>query len=72
MKFSSEGKKKNTGLPRAANFSSMEKELLTTLVTSYRNVLENKQTDAVTTKVCTDTCMIYLLAASSVKVMAKL
>ena len=42
------------GIPRSANFTQAEKGLLADLVDVYKDVLENKKTDAVMSKVlCT-------------------
>jgi len=46
-----EGKKSSTGVPRSANYSQAEKELLVTLMGRYKHVIENKKTDAVTSQV---------------------
>lgn len=39
------------GIPRSANFTTAEKGLLSDLVDVYKQVLENKKTDATTSKV---------------------
>jgi hypothetical protein len=55
MESRKEGQKaffKAGGTVRSANFSKVEKSILAELVDIYKDVLENKKTDAATSKVC--------------------
>ena len=53
-------KRNKTAAPRSVNFTKAEKSIVIDLVKAYHDTVENKQSDAVTSKVCNITCLLII------------